>query len=96
MVNGWHRFHSATDDTKHIGFTRNGRAIRFHNRTTRPYENCYNFVKIDRSDTEKTTREINGVCILSIIMLSIVLLTILSDIFSVIFNVEYLFFILFP
>lgn len=55
MVNGWHRFHSATDDTKHIGFTRNGRAIRFHNRTTRPYENCYNFVKIDRSNINFTT-----------------------------------------
>lgn len=47
MVNGWHRFHSAMDNTKHIGFTRNGRAIRFANRANRPYEQCYNFVKID-------------------------------------------------
>lgn len=61
MVNGWFRFYSASDDTKHIGFTRNGRAIRFHNRTTRPYENCFNFVKYP-SDTkfgiEKSTTAI--------------------------------------
>lgn len=61
MVNGWFRFYSASDDTKHIGFTRNGRAIRFHNRTTRPYENCFNFVKYP-SDTkfamEKSTTTI--------------------------------------
>lgn len=56
MVNGWNRFHSATDDTKHIGFTRNGRAIRFFNRTTRPYENCYNFQKTKPSAAHTTLR----------------------------------------
>lgn len=55
MVNGWHRFHSAMDNTKHIGFTRNGRAIRFANRPNRPYEQCYNFVKFDRTNIEETT-----------------------------------------
>lgn len=57
MVNGWHRFHSVMDNTKHIGFTRNGRAIRFANRPNRPYEQCYNFVKFDRSNIEETAVE---------------------------------------
>lgn len=64
MVNGWHRFHSAMDDTKHIGFTRNGRAIRFVNRPNRPYENCYNFVKdranIDLMDDQTAINDVSS------------------------------------
>lgn len=54
MVNGWHRFHSAMDDTKHIGFTKNGRAIRFATkRPHRTYENCYNLYKTDQFQNDQ-------------------------------------------
>lgn len=45
MEEGYHRFKSVTDDTKHIGFTANGRQITFRNRTIHN-ENCYSFTKI--------------------------------------------------
>ncbi|XP_031633098.1 myb-like protein Q [Contarinia nasturtii] len=45
MEEGYHRFKSVTDDTKHIGFTANGRQMTFRNRTIHN-ENCYSFTKI--------------------------------------------------
>lgn len=57
MAEGWHRFHSASDDTKRIGFTKNGRSIRFHNRTVPPDEYCYSLfeTKIGTSNYNSTT-----------------------------------------
>ncbi|XP_055316598.1 myb-like protein Q isoform X1 [Sitodiplosis mosellana] len=45
MEEGYHRFKSVTDDTKHIGFTATGRQMAFRNRTIHN-ENCYSFTKI--------------------------------------------------
>lgn len=45
LTGGFHRYYSAQDKTKFIGFAKNGRPINFMNTKRKPDEKCYNLFK---------------------------------------------------
>jgi hypothetical protein len=64
MVNGYIQYRSVVDETKYIGFTKNGRPIKLIQNSQKFDENCFNFFKwnltIHSSKTIDTSSNINN------------------------------------